>query len=253
MTGIVPGISRLLCATALAMACSSCAMNEKVQKQAEYHYKLGVSYLADDNYTGALVELTAAEKLMPDDPELLNHLGRVYFAKKRYDLAESKYLKSLELKPNYSEARNNLGVNYLEQKRWDAAIVQFKKVTDDLFYTRQDIAVVNLGLAYFGKGDYPMALSTLRSAVISYPRDPRGRLYLGKVYFTIGKVELAIVEYKSALDLYRNFPDAQFNLGLAYLKLKEVAAAADAFREVLRLDPNSEIGHLSREYLESLK
>ena len=153
----------------------------------------------------------------------------------------------------YSEVRNNLGVNYLEMKRWDDAILQLKMVTEDIFYHNQDTAVVNLGLAYLGKGDYTQALSTFRSALAAYPRDPRVRLNLGRVYFALDKVELAIGEFRRAVELNKEYANAHYNLALAYLKAKDSAAAATAFNEVIRIAPDSEIGQLSREYLNMLK
>lgn len=232
---------------------SACALSEASKKQASYHFQMGMSYLGENNVTGALVEFTEAEKIDPDDPELMNYLGLSYFRKNKFELAEQKYLKSIALKPNYSEARNNLGVNYLEMKRWDEAIHHLRVVTDDIFYQNQEAANINLGLAYFGKGDYPQALSVLRSVVGNYPRSARARITLGRLYFATDKVELSIIEYKKALELNRDYVNAYYNLALSYLKTKENTAALAAFREVLRLAPDSELGQLSREYIDLLK
>lgn len=237
----------------LSTLCLSCAAGSAATKKASYHYQMGLSNFAEGNYTSALVEFTEAEKLTPDDPELLYYLGRTYFEKKKYDLAEQRYLKSLSLKPNNSSVRNDLGVNYLEMKRWDDAIIQFKIVADDIFFQNQESASINLGIAYFNKGDYPRALSVLRSVVGNNPREPRARLNLGKVYFAMDKVELAIGEYNRAIELNGNYVNAYYNLGLANLKQKENRAAAAAFREVLRIAPDSELGQLAREYLDVLK
>jgi tetratricopeptide (TPR) repeat protein len=203
--------------------------------------------------TAALTELTEAEKYFDDNAVLLNYLGMAYYNKKKFEIAEQKYLKALLLKPTYSEARNSLGVDYLEMRRWDDAIHQFKMVTDDIFYPNQAAANINLGLAYFGKGDYPKALSQLRSVVANYPMDPRGRLNLGRVYFALDKLDLAIDEYKKALESNPNYANAYYDLGLAYLKKNESHAAMSAFQEVLRIAPYSEIGQLSKEYLDTLK
>jgi Tfp pilus assembly protein PilF len=232
---------------------TGCAINESAKKQASYHYQMGLSYLGENNVTGALVELTAAERLNPDDPELLNYLGLAYFRKNKFDLAERKYLRAIELKPTYSEARNNLGVNYMELKRWDDAVYQLKMVTEDIFYPNQEAATINLGLAYFGKGDYPKALSVLRSVVAGNPRDPRARVNLGRVYAALDKYELAIIEFSRAVEIDRDYANAHYNLGLAYQKMKDNQAAIAAFRQVVRIAPDSEIGQLSREYIDLLK
>jgi len=243
---LIPLLAGFLCS-------SACALQESARREGSYHFQMGVSHFNENNMAAALTELTEAEKYDSDNPELLNYLGMAYYNKKKFDIAEQKYLMALNLKPSYSDARNNLGVNYLEMQRWDDAIRQFKLVTDDIFYQNQSAAGINLGLAYFGKGDYPKALSLLRSVVADFPRDPRGRMNLGKVYFALEKYDLAIDEYKRALELNADYVNAYYNLGLVYLKKNNNSAAQSAFREVMRLAPDSEIGQLSREYLDVLK
>ena len=238
---------------AVSLLVPGCALNQAAKNKSLYHYQMGQSFYAENNFTGALVEFSEAEKLTPKDPVLLNDLGLTYFRKGRFDLAEVKYLKAIKIKSDFSEARNNLGVNYLEMKRWDDAIDQFKTVQDDIFYQGQEATAINLGLAYLGKGDNQQALVLLRAAVSKNPSDPRTRLHLGRVYFAMDKTELAIGEYRKALALNSSYAAAHFNLGLAEVKLKESAAARRAFKEVIRIAPDSEIGQLSREYLDLLK
>lgn len=246
---------RFLMITLMAgtLCSSACALNEAAEKQGSYHYQMGVSYFNENNMTAALTELTEAAKYNSDNPDLFNYLGMAYYNKKKFDIAEQNYLRALNLKSTFSEARNNLGVDYLEMQRWDDAIHQLKMVTEDIFYSNQAAANINLGLAYFGKGDYPRALSLFKSVVANYPRDPRARLNLGKVYFTLEKYDLAIGEYKKALELNQEYANAHYNLGLVYLKIKDSPAAQKSFREVVRIAPDSEIGQLSREYLDVLK
>lgn len=235
------------------VSASGCALSQKEKNRFTYHYQMGQSFYAENNFSGALLEFSEAEKLTPKDPELLNQLGLTYFRKGRYDLAESKYLKAIENRPEYSEARNNLGVNYLEMKRWDDAVTQFRIVQDDIFYQGQESVVLNLGLAYLGKGEYQQALTVLRGAVSKNGNDPRSRLHLGRVYFALDKTELAIDEYRKALQLNGSYAPAYYHLGLAQVKLKDTEAAKGAFREVVRIAPDSEMGQLSREYLDLLK
>ncbi|QWV91924.1 tetratricopeptide repeat protein [Geomonas oryzisoli] len=238
---------------ALLLLASGCALSQAEKNKSIYHYQMGQSFFAENNFTGALQELTEAEKLTPKDPELLNLLGLTYFRKGRYELAEAKYLKALDLRENYSEARNNLGVNYLEMKRWDDAIAQFKVVQEDLFFQGQDNAAGNLGLAYLGKGDYQQALAVLRGLVAKNGSDPRTRVNLGRVYFAMNKTELAVEEYQKALRLTPSYASAHYHMGLAQMKLKDADAAKSAFQEVVRIAPDSEMGQLSREYLDLLK
>lgn len=218
-----------------------------------YHYQMGLGYLGERNYTGALVELTEAEKYDPDNPELLYHLGLAYIGKKRPDLAEQRLQRALILKPNYTVARNDLGVAYLELKRWESAIQQFKIVKDDLFYENNESAIINLGLAYLGNGEYAKALDELRIVATSNPRNPVIRVSLGRVLFAMDKTDQAIGEFKKALELYSDYGDAHYYLGLAYLKLNNVDAARASFRHAVRVIPETERGRSAMGYLDLLK
>lgn len=220
---------------------------------AAYHYQMGLSHLGESNYTSALIELTAAEKLDPDNPELLYNLGLAYLGKKRPDLSLPFFKRAIELKPNYSVARNDMGVAFMELKRWDEAIQQFRIVKDDLFHANTESAAINLGLSYLGKGDFAKARAELEAVTSSSPRNPVARLALGRALFGMGKNELAIVEYKKALTPYRDFGAAHYYLGLAQLKSGKKDEARQSFNEVLRIIPDSELGRLAVSYLELLR
>lgn len=220
---------------------------------ASYHYQMGLSYLGERNFTAALIDLTEAEKLDSDNPEVLYNLGLAYIGKRRPDLAEAKLLRAITLKSNYSIARNDLGVAYLEMKRWDNAIQQFKIVKDDLFYEHTENATINLGLAYLGKGDFEKALAELKPIAAINPRNPVVHLSLGRVLYAMGKSEQAVTEYKKALQLYRDYGAAHYYLGQAELKLNNVEAAHAAFKDAVRLIPETELGRAAQEYLELLK
>jgi len=242
----------------LLLGIAGCASGRDQQQfgksdPAAYHYQMGISYLGEGNYTSALIELTEAEKLDPDNPDLLYNLGMAYMGKRRPDLAELRLQKSLMLKPNNSAARNDLGVAYLELQRWDSAIQQFKIVKDDIFYENSENATINLGLAYLGKGDYPKALVELRAVSAGNRTNPVIHLSLGRVFFAMEKTEQAVAEYKKALAIYNEYGAAHYYLGLAYLKLNNVADARTSFKEAARIMADSDLGRSSLEYLDLLK
>jgi type IV pilus assembly protein PilF len=237
----------------VAATLSACALGESSRKQALYHYQMGLSYLGDKNITSALVELVEAEKLTPDDPEVLNSLGWAYYQKNKFDLAEQKFLKAISIKPGYSLARYNLGLTYMAMTRWNDAIKEFKLVADDIFSPGQLAATIMMGRVYNEKGDHGKALEIFRSLVASNPGNTAARFNLGRTYHALGKTDLAIEEYKKSIMLCKDNGDAYYYLGLIYLQKRNNDAAASAFKEVVRMMPDSEIGLLSREHLESLK
>lgn len=245
--------SVLLLLILVVISSSGCVPTLADSNKASYHFQMGESHLRENNVTAALIELTEAEKITPDDPNLLNFLGLVYFRKGKHEIAEQKYLKALQLKPQFSDARNYLAVNYMEMKRWDDAISQLKLVTDDLFYQNQESAQINLGLAFLGKGENQRAHDVLRNAVIMYPRSPQARVALGRTYFALERNDLAIDEFKRATELSAGYVNPYYYAGLAYLKNNNKDAARDAFREVVRLSPDSTVGRQAKEHLDLLR
>jgi Flp pilus assembly protein TadD len=239
--------------TTLAALLLAGCIGSAARKQATYHYQMGLAALGENNIPGALTEFTEAEKIDPDNPELMNYLGMAYFRKNRLELSEKKYLRAIALKPDFSDARNNLAVTYLEMKRWDDAIYQLKLVSDDIFYQNQTGAGINLGLAYLGRGDFKQALATLRPLAATYPQDPRIRYHIGRVYYATDKVDLAVIEYRRAIEIYPDYVQAYYSLGQANMKLGDKKSAIKCFREVIRIAPDSELAQLSREYLDLLK
>jgi type IV pilus assembly protein PilF len=245
-----------ICTLLILLFVAGCATgrNQQVARNnpGAYHYQMGLSYLGERNYTSALVELTEAETLDPDNPEVLYNLGMAYIGKRRPDLAEQKLLRAVTLKPSYSAARNDLGVAYLELKRWDNAIQQFRIVKDDIFYANSENATINLGLAYLGKGDHPHAMEELQAVAAVNPRNPVVHLSLGRVWFAMDKPEHAITEYRKALEIYKDYAGAYYYLGVVFLKLNNLEAARAAFKEVIRIIPDSDLGRSSLKYLELL-
>jgi len=243
----------LLTALVVVSALTGCVATSSSGRPASYHYQMGVSYLEERNYTAALTDLSEAEKMDPNNAELQYNLGRALTGKRRLDLAEQRFLRALALRPNYSEARNDLGVLYLETSRWDNAIQQFRAVKDDLFYPRHDHALINLALAYLGKGDHSSAMEELQIVRASDPRSPVVKVSVGRVLFAQGKTQQAVDEYRRAIEIAPDYSQAYFHLGLALMKQSKLSAARDAFKEVVRIAPDSGVGHSAMGYIDLLR
>lgn len=236
----------------VALFLQGCASSQVNKEQSMFHYRLGVSYLNEGDATSALKELMQAEILGRKDPQVANALGLAYYKKGELDLALKQFKRALELNPKFSEARNNLGIMYLEKKMWDDAIDELKKATGDILYPTPEYAYTNMGWAYFKKNDPIKAIECYQKAIEKNPRFPKAHHDLGLVYFSLDKVDDAISEYKTAIKSFPNYLDAHYNLGLAYLKLNKKGLAMDAFKEVDRIAPDSDMGRNAQNYIELL-
>jgi tetratricopeptide (TPR) repeat protein len=76
---------------------------------------------------------------------------------------------------------------------------------------------------------------------------------IGRVFFAQGKTDLAIGEYQRAIDIAPEYAQAHYYLGLAWMKNSRLDAAATAFKEVIRIAPDTEIGFKSAGYIDLLK
>jgi tetratricopeptide (TPR) repeat protein len=71
--------------------------------------------------------------------------------------------------------------------------------------------------------------------------------------FAMGKSDQAIVEYNKALEIYRDYGAAYYYLGQAQLKLNNLDAARAAFKDAVRLVPDTELGRAALGYLDLIK
>jgi tetratricopeptide (TPR) repeat protein len=85
------------------------------------------------------------------------------------------------------------------------------------------------------------------------PRYPVVYLSLGRVMFAMGNSEKAIVEYNKAIEIYRDYGAAHYYLGQAQMKLNNLDAARTAFKDAVRLVPDTDVGRAALGYLDLLK
>ncbi|HEY5609821.1 MAG TPA: tetratricopeptide repeat protein, partial [Thermoanaerobaculia bacterium] len=120
------------------------------------HYNRGREAFQEGRYGEARRELEGAQRMRPDDPDVLNLLGLVYFKTSAFpeaeviyrrlanendnvfilhsnlglilfkqgkrDEAEKHLLKAIELRPNYSKSHLYLGLLYKQRKKYDLAL-----------------------------------------------------------------------------------------------------------------------------------
>lgn len=173
------------------------------QKEADFYYKLGASYMREGELQKAFVELQKAKELDPANKETLNLLGLLYSQFEDNDNAIKHFKKAISIDKNFSDARNNLGTVYASQKRWDEAIKEFKKAIDNPLYQTPEVALTNLGF----------------------------------VYYRIKKYDEAIDAFKKALKRNPNFMRAYLGLSLCYNKKSRYAEAASYMEEALKREP----------------
>ncbi|HYK01740.1 MAG TPA: tetratricopeptide repeat protein [Thermoanaerobaculia bacterium] len=126
------------------------------------HYNRGREAFQEGRYAEARRELEAAQRLRPDDADVLNLLGLVYFKSNAFPEAEVIYRRLIGENPNVFILHSNLGLILFKQgKNEDAE--QFLRRAIDL---RPNYAKSHLylGLLYRQKKKFGLALEHLKFA-----------------------------------------------------------------------------------------
>jgi type IV pilus assembly protein PilF len=203
---------------------AGCVTEETLKKQkreAEGHYKQGISYLETDQQR-AFVSFQKSIQLDPENYDAHYALGTIYFQRKAYTDAEREFRTCATLDPNSGEALNYLGRTLIEQKRFPEAAEALRKVTLMPLYATPDRAYFNLAEALDSQGDTKGAIQSLQSALkIDPPNIPRAIIF--------------------------------FTLGQLYMKQGEDGKAREALAQAKALDPDGDVGKIATKLMQQLR
>jgi uncharacterized protein (AIM24 family) len=126
------------------------------------HYNRGREAFQEGRYAEARRELEAAQRLRPDDADVLNLLGLVYFKTNAFPEAEVIYRRLIAENPNVFILHSNLGLILFKQGKQDEAEHYLLRAVE----LRPNYAKSHLylGLLYRQKSKFGLALEHLRFA-----------------------------------------------------------------------------------------
>jgi type IV pilus biogenesis/stability protein PilW len=245
----------ILIAYGLLWSLSGCATQAKIQrlKEASAHYKLGISYLNEQQTQEAFVEFQKAVELNPDDRDSHYALGHIYFIQFKYDAAQQAFRKALKTDPDYSEAHNYLGKVYEQKGELDKAIREYQKALANPVYATPDIAHYNLGLIFQRKGQFDAAIREYRRAIQVNSDHLLAQYALAQLHADRGKFQEAISSYKEVLRLFPDSAEARYRLAWVYLKSNARTEALSEFSTLVQRLPDSELTKRSQRQLSFLQ
>ena len=126
------------------------------------HYNRGREAFQEGRYAEARRELESAQRLRPDDSDVLNLLGLVYFKTNAFPEAEVIYRRLIRENPNVFILHSNIGLILFKQGKHDEAETFLRRAIE----LRPNYAKSHLylGLLYRQKKKYGLALEHLRFA-----------------------------------------------------------------------------------------
>ena len=175
----------LLACQPLLSGCASVSVEQ--QKEAEYYYKVGLTYLNEDKFQMAFVQFQKALQLDPDNKRAMNSLGLVYYQLEDYENARDLFIRAVYLDPNFSDAYTNMGITYMKTGQWREALEAFKKALSNLLYQNPERAFYNRGVCYYRAGQYELAVNEFKDAIRRAPSYTMPYYGLALAYNKAGK------------------------------------------------------------------
>lgn len=111
----------------------------------------------------------------------------------------------------------------------------------------------NLGQAYFALKEFDKAREYYQEALKLSPAYSLAYHGLGLAWKATGHMEEAAEALKKAIENAPKFAQAHYDLGEVLLELKQPSLARLAFREVINLVPESDLGGKAQQRLKELK
>ncbi|MDP8265931.1 MAG: tetratricopeptide repeat protein [Candidatus Aceula meridiana] len=149
--------------------------------------------------------------------------------------------KVVELNPNFAPAYNFLGMSYQEAGLDPIEVAWYFKAAVDIDPT-YELALINLGKAYYGLGHFDLAEKHTARALEINPESVNAMLSLGWIYL-LGKSrpDDAVQYFQMVLERVKH-PSAYFGLGMAYFMSGDTPRVLESITRLreMKQDPLAE-------------
>lgn len=237
-----------------AVCLVSCETVPKNKEAAQLHLQIGTAQLTGGNYPVAMKELQEARDLDPENEMIENNLGLVYFVREKFELAEKHLTLAIKLKPNYTDALNNLARVHIELGQNDLAIRELTKVLNDLTYQSAEKAWVNMGLAYFQKGEFQTAKNKFTEAIKLNRNHCLAHTLFGRSELELEDFNHATVELDKAIFFCKqnHFDEPHYYSGISYFRMGNKEKGIARMEEVIRLYPNGKYASRAKTMIDEM-
>ncbi len=195
---------------------------------------LGIAQVETGDLTDAVVNLQAALKQQPTDPDLL-----FYMAKAAGLLSKQAGDALLAADPNTARAHQALAENYWALQRYADADKEYRtalQISPDL-----EGLHLALGKLYERQQDPQKAESEYRAEAQLRPGSAEAAYRLGETQLANGELSQAAAELKRANALRPDMPETLYALGKAESLSGDAAGAEKAWTRLLALEKNSDL------------
>ncbi|KAI8916097.1 hypothetical protein EDD86DRAFT_268223 [Gorgonomyces haynaldii] len=155
--------------------------------------------LTMDNPLVALLDITKAHKLSPNDPEILTNRGVIFEALDDTISALQQYKQALSKNPRFELALFNAGNLYLKQRLWEEAVVYYNRALEET--PKDTMILLNRGIAYLMMHQTQMAMESFNAALKVDPKNAQVRYNKGILLQLMGKYPASEQEFGKVIEL----------------------------------------------------
>lgn len=171
---------------------------EQQQKRVKLHYRIALDALHKNQLPKAFEELMYAEKIDPNQPEVLDALAYAWRLRGNHQKAEAYYKRAIRAGAG-SSSHTNYGSLLVEMGRFEEAKIHLQKALEDPRYHGQHIAYVLLGDAFLGLKEYEKAIDAYRNAGRLNPNQTLTRIKEARVFAASNRLNFAQALFESVL------------------------------------------------------
>jgi tetratricopeptide (TPR) repeat protein len=238
---------------------------------ADAHHGLGWTLRSMGKGRDAEAPLRRAIALESNDSKSHTELGNALFDMDRWAEAELEYRHVITIGPNKADSHHLLGLTLSKQERYVEAIAEYEEAVklnpdhEDAYF---DLGIAHTLLEHYGKAieayesalrvnpsipdnllsclaanyiqceRWSEALQVSERLIQQDPNEYEAHLYLALAYSGLNRDELAIGAYREALRLNPNSSPVLANLGISYFKVEQFSEAASSLEKAIDLDPS---------------
>jgi tetratricopeptide (TPR) repeat protein len=198
----------------------------------------GEGLIKEGKYAQAVERLKIASELMPENPQVWNHLGLAYHGAGNAEQASTAYLRALALDRNLAPVYFNLGNLYLEENKLPESTSALSTFT--VLQPNNPDGWIRLSSAQLRAHHPDDAEKSLRRAAALSPRDPEVQNDLGLVHLQRKRPREAMQAFAQALQFQSDYSPAILNQAVvAQYHLGNKPAALERYRQYLALRPDA--------------
>ena len=199
---------------------------------AKEHHRTRRPPARDQDQTG-VAKARAAAKEHPGDAVVRNDTGEILYRNGFRSEAIENWRAAGALRSDFAKPHINLGLAYFDRGNNELAITEFKDaVSRD---ANNADAHYNLGIIYSDNGDVEESVKEWKTAVSINPDHWEARQSLGDAYYNAGQLDKALIEYKKAIRVQPENEDLYYNYAFCLNDKRLYDDAVKAFQKYIDL------------------